>query len=417
MGFGRAAPPPMSSGPQPPADPMFVSWQGRMDFDGQNAHFEHIVVGQNTTRNLRTENLDVVLRQKVNFAQVRPQDQTEVGRILCHGLTLMESRAVDHDKLMGIDRMQVRDLMVDEVTGLIEGQGPGWVTSVRHGDDNLMTPGATPGARAVRPAATNGNAAAGVIGSAAAPGAGTATAVAGAPRSHQGGHGTHHARPSHTNSIAKQDHLNYLNVQFAGPLTGNLNQHEITMHDQVHTIYGPVLSWNDQLNLENIDELEDGDALINCDQLTVRQAEGFITTPAPPPTQPQVVQQPPPAPHHPMELEAVGNTLVEAKNFTARSNRMTYAEAKDLLVLEGDGRRDAELYRQDHPGAPDSSTIARKILFWRSTNRVSVNDARFFNLDQPNDPPDPKDGKKTPKGGQKPAPGVASPLSPNLNPR
>ena len=146
MGQPRAATPGATNpAVQAPADPMFVNWQGRMDFDGQTAHFERQIVGQSSMRNMKTDNLDVVLRQRVVFAQMRPQDQTQVGRILCHGQTLMESRAMEQDKLASIDRMQVRDLMVDEVTGLVEGQGPGWITSVRHGDDNLMGPAGQPG--------------------------------------------------------------------------------------------------------------------------------------------------------------------------------------------------------------------------------------------------------------------------------
>ena len=50
--------------------------------------------------------------------------------------------------------------------------------------------------------------------------------------------------------------------------------------------------------------------------------------------------------HNPMELEALSNTLVEGSTFTARAHRLTYAEEKDLLVLEGDGRTDAQLFRQ-----------------------------------------------------------------------
>ena len=439
LGFGQPAAPPPRQSPQaapPPADPMFVNWQGRMDFDGQTAHFEQNIVGQSATRNLKTDNLDVILRQRVNFAAMRPQDQTEVGRILCHGVTLMESRTIENDKLASVDKMQVKDLIVDEVTGLVEGQGPGWITSVRHGDNNLMAPNLPAGAPKPRAAAAGQSqpgAAQGPNG-AILPGANPAALAQN--KSHV--HGSHHSH-SHTNSIAKGDHLNYLNVQFAGPLTGNLNQHEFTMHQRVHTIYGPVLSWNDQLYAD-IMELDDGDALMTCDEMTIRQGAGYVTSPAPqrpgqlpgaqpglqPGAQPgnglpqpgqPIANSQPPAPHHPMEMEAVGNTTVEAKNFTVKANRVTYAEAKDLMVLEGDGRRDAELYRQDVPGAAWTTTSAKKILYWRSTNRVSVNDAHFFDLAQPNDPNDTKDPTKKSKLGQKMGPGVASPANGMLQPR
>jgi hypothetical protein len=153
-----------------------------------------------------------------------------------------------------------------------------------------------------------------------------------------------------------------------------LNLHEITFHDRVRSVYGPVLSWEDELNPDNVDDLGPGGALMTCDQMTVRQPDG----PAAPPAQPNQ----PPQSRRPVELEAIGNALVEGDTFTARAHRLTYSEAKDLLVLEGDGRNDAQLYRQENPTGPQTKAMARQILFWRSQNRVSVNDARFFDLSE-----------------------------------
>ena len=73
---------------------------------------------------------------------------------------------------------------------------------------------------------------------------------------------------------------------------------------------------------------------------------------------------------------------MEGESFTARSARLTWSEAKDLLVFEGDGRSDAQLFRQLRVGAAPSSASAGKILYWRSQNRVDVDDARFLDLDQ-----------------------------------
>src|SRR5205823_2221138 len=143
-----------------------------------------------------------------------------------------------------------------------------------------------------------------------------------------------------------KDQLNYLNVQFQGALSGNVNNHEITVHDRVRTVYGPVQSWQDQLNPDNADNLGPGGVRMTCDQLTVRQTNDRPTAANPG--------------RHPMELEAVGSTVVEGESFTALANRLTYAEAKDLLVLEGDGRNDAQLFRQDRPGAPSSKAAARR---------------------------------------------------------
>jgi hypothetical protein len=156
-----------------------------------------------------------------------------------------------------------------------------------------------------------------------------------------------------------------------------LNQHEITLHDHVRSIYGPVAAWEDQLNA---DDLSPDDVLMNCDLLTVRQMNADPTA-----ADPQ---------HHPIELAAEGNTDIEGDVFTAHAYKMTYTEAKDLLMLEGDGRTFAELYRQDRPGGEPAHTQARQILYCRSKDTISINGpgASDYNLG-----PAPPTAKKPPR--------------------
>ncbi|MGC3970026.1 MAG: hypothetical protein QM775_22680 [Pirellulales bacterium] len=59
---------------------------------------------------------------------------------------------------------------------------------------------------------------------------------------------------------------------------------------------------------------------------------------------------------------------------------MTYAQGKDLLVIEGDGRTAAELYHQKHAGGENSGTTAQRFMVWPSTNRVQVDGANFLDL-------------------------------------
>ena len=51
-----------------------------------------------------------------------------------------------------------------------------------------------------------------------------------------------------------------------------------------------------------------------------------------------------------------------------------------LSVLEGDGRTDAQLFRQQRPGGPTSDAAAQKIMYWPSTNRVAIDDWRYLDL-------------------------------------
>ena len=75
---------------------------------------------------------------------------------------------------------------------------------------------------------------------------------------------------------------------------------------------------------------------------------------------------------HPIELVAQGSATAEGRQFTARAQRMTYAQAKDLIVLEGTGRIDAQLWRQVQVASPTSHASARRILFWPTRNEVQV---------------------------------------------
>jgi hypothetical protein len=61
---------------------------------------------------------------------------------------------------------------------------------------------------------------------------------------------------------------------------------------------------------------------------------------------------------------------------------MTYCQAKDLMILEGDGRTDAELYRWEHLGSTPTYFAMRKIFFWPRSNRFKVDGARSLNLNQ-----------------------------------
>jgi len=70
------------------------------------------------------------------------------------------------------------------------------------------------------------------------------------------------------------------------------------------------------------------------------------------------------------ELVALGNAVAENVTFRALGNRITFDEAKDLLILEGDGLSDAELWRQLQVGLPASKVAAKKIWYWPKDQRI-----------------------------------------------
>ncbi|HEX4147861.1 MAG TPA: hypothetical protein VHY20_02695, partial [Pirellulales bacterium] len=296
-----------------------VTWQGRMHFDGQVARFYRQVLAAQGPRSLRTELLEAFFSAPVALGSQATQTRPDVERIACHQGAFLENRSFEGPKLLSIDYLFAAELFLHQPTGDVSGNGPGWLRSVRvdKGDHKLALPGGAP------PAAE-------------------------APKPPPGAEG-----------------LAYLGVRFERGLVGNLRRHEMIFENQVRTIYGPVATWDGQLDPDRPDTWGEQGVMLTSERLAVAEA-------------PQMAKE-----ERFYELEATGNTLVENTMFTARAARLTYAQAKDLLILEGNGRTEARLFRQVRTGAVPSEAAARKIFFWPSTNRVEVDEARFLDLTNP----------------------------------
>jgi hypothetical protein len=190
--------------------------------------------------------------------------------------------------------------------------------------------------------------------------------------------------------------LVFLNVRFQGEIIGNLQRREMAFHDHVKTSFAPISTWDTTLDPDDPDALGPEGFLLTCDRLGIFD----MATPT--------------GEGRAIELEATGDTVVEGQTFTARAVRMTYAKAKDLLVLEGNGHTNAELSGQKVIGGPISTAAARKILFWPTSRRLSIDGGRWLELND------------LPAMGNSPVPGIGAPKPPSepippasigLNPR
>lgn len=308
-----------------PAEPLDVTWQGRMDFDGLTARFIDQVVTSSGEGRLDAGSLDVVLDRPFDFSQMsagNSHGQADVARIACGSGVKIRNVSTTADGSQSVERLYIRDLVIDRTTGHVLGNGPGRLENVRLGQ---------------------------------APGFDTPAGLAGPGQQPQ--------QPA----SPKPDELTYLAVDFQKGLSGNLGRRVLEFQQRVEAIFGPVASWDDRLDPRDARGLPPRAVKISSDVLGVGQT--------------------PPLPgmrRGSMEMYATGNILVEGDTFTGRSSRLSWSESKDLIVFEGDGRSDAQLYRQERVGAPTSTASAGKIFFWRGLNRIDIQDARYLDLDQIN---------------------------------
>jgi hypothetical protein len=314
-----------------PGAPIHVTWQERMEFDGNTVHFERDVRTRSRQPGERGawtdlatygDVLDASVSRFVDFSadeQDFKDDKVELRRLVYDGGVFVEAHGFDpRGQREAWDRMQIPNLTLDQLTGEITSRGAGWIQSVRLGGGDLL---------------------------------------AGGPLSAP-------TRPAAPSDSGKRE-LTYTRVDYQQGIGGNLHNREVVFRDQVQTVHGPVPVWDAVLYADRPDGLGEKGVVIHCDELSLYEMGPWVTSR-----------------RKAVELVAAGNAVVEGRTFNAHANRLKYAEAKDLVVLEGDGRRDAELWRQEQIGGARSHAAARQIWFWRGENRIEVDDARFIDLTQ-----------------------------------
>jgi hypothetical protein len=319
---------------------LVIDWQGAMNFDGRTARFDREVVAQQIertqTQTLRTPRLEATLAQPIDFSAPRMNERggerPQMGLLFCRGPVWLERRETKDGNLAAIDRLdRICDLsinrMTGEVNGTVPGPEPGRMLSWSIGSPMQLT------ART-----------------------GTRTAPAAHP------------------AAAAEKQINFSQVQFQQGLTGNVlpDRRELTFRDQVRAIFGPVPTFDAQLDVD-VAELAPGNVSMNCDQLTVnREVNTNDRTGG--------------------ELTALGNTRIEGRQpegdmFTALAPRVTYSRSKRMIVLTGKDRNFAQLHSQDQPGGSMRNMTAGEIQYWPDTRSAKITkpqiDASFPAANQP----------------------------------
>jgi hypothetical protein len=160
-------------------------------------------------------------------------------------------------------------------------------------------------------------------------------------------------------SAGNASNLVYLRIDFEDQISGNLHDRVVEFHGRVRTLYGPVADWRDKLDPDPPDGLAPRVYLLTSDRLALAEMQAAGESQAA------------------IEVVADGNTTIEGNNFTARAWRVSYARGKELLILQGDGRNDAELWMR---GSVTPDAAAQQIRFWTHNNSIQVDGGRFFHL-------------------------------------
>jgi len=297
-----------------------VSWQRRMDFDGSTARFSERVVVNSDGAALRAGVLDVLFSRPVDFSADPAAARGAGARPEVSRIVGRGKVRVEYESAGAGTEPSVFKLFLEELQADVPS---GDILGTGPGQLSMVRYGAPVGFDAV---------------------AAGGTAPAAAPRS---------------------DELTYYGVDFQRALRGNYRRRLAEFQQRVEAICGPVRGWNERLDIHAAGGLPPRTVALTGDVLACGVA------PSAPGRRRESV-----------EASAFGNVMVEADTFTGKSARLSWSEAKDMVVFEGDGRTDAQLFLQQQVGAPTSNASAGRIVFWPGERRVEVNDARYLDLDQ-----------------------------------
>jgi hypothetical protein len=333
-----------------------IDWQGRMLFDGRTARFERDVVARQIepeqTQTVRTPLLEATFERPIDFNAPRlPQragERPQIELLFCHGDVWLERRETKNGNLSALDRLdRICDLRINRITGelnaVVAGPEPGRFVSWSYGSPMQLSN---------RPAVgTAGNRAKNPVG----PASFTDVSRQARPRPVMNG-----APPGEIGDAVEAKQINYSYVQFQQGITGNVlpDRRELTFRDQVRSIFGPVPTWDSQLDVD-VQELAPGDVSMSCEQLTVNREVNA------------------PNDNSSGEMTASGNTLIEGRQpegdaFTARAPSVKYVRSKKMLVLSGEGRNFAHLDSQSQMGGAVQHLTAGEIQYWPETRSTIV---------------------------------------------
>jgi len=293
---------------------LHLVWQQKLNFDGSVIRLDGDVQARTATQTVTAKSLEATLNRRIDFLMPANREKAELAKVRLDGGVFLTNRGLnDLGEQVSFEQMQVPNLTVDRLTGLLHADGPGWVSTVRR--------------------------------SAGLPGA------PGAPASNQQNPAPPPLMPPGAARPTAEQPLTSVHIAFHRALDGDLDKREIQFKEEVRTTYSPAQDFSDRIIVVNVADLTERAVLMTCDLLTVTE---FIT-----PVERWV------------EIQATGRTILQGTKFLVNTpGRLSYTSATEIVTIEGDGRAAARIYWQAAPGEPVSPTEVTKARYNVRTNEL-----------------------------------------------
>jgi hypothetical protein len=324
--------------------PLELQWEDGLNFDGRFITFNRRVLVQGAEDWLRCDQLAAKLTAPIVFGHSATGQALDLAEIQCTGHVAMDHRTRDATGPTSHERVELGQLTINQQTGAITGQGPGTIRSTHYSAQ--LNPLANPKLAGAKAGPSGAPAAAGL-----APGGG-----------------------------AK---LHFFRVDFQRGLAGNLYVREMKLEERVRVVYGPVDSWEQELNINRPETLSPSTVTLTCDALRVNEDPVAATLRRA--KDPYKVSS---RAMGPVQLRAEGNVRIDGESpsqgvFAAQAHRATYEQAKETFILEGTPSVPATLWHRPRSGGQMAQNSARKITYHRLSGEFKIEDIRSFDFTPP----------------------------------
>lgn len=151
-------------------------------------------------------------------------------------------------------------------------------------------------------------------------------------------------------------------MNFDDRLVANLGQKQLNITGNIRTLFSPARNFDFSLDPDTTDRLPAGAVRLRCENMQLSQ--WF-------PSGAEKAQN---------EIIATGNTHVTSPTFEATSDRISYNDGNDQMVVEGTSRSPANLWHRQTPKGQRQHLTANKIIYHPSSGTAETQGVRNLNV-------------------------------------
>lgn len=155
--------------------------------------------------------------------------------------------------------------------------------------------------------------------------------------------------------------INFLQVNFEDRLVASLTDKQLNITGNIRTAFAPVTRFTDTVD-PDARRLPKGAMKMRCDHVLLSQWQPSGTATAK------------------NEMVATGNVHVASPGFDAVSDRITYTDSNDQVVVEGSARSPAKLWHRPTVNAEKQQLLAKKIIYHPSSGMAETQGVQSMNV-------------------------------------